>query len=481
MQFLGLGTVDNKKEKIDLLVSGADYDGVVKIENLNQTSLYGKNIHVEISAVTYQGISGRVYKPETVQIYNTVCSNDNITLDMSSFMNENTAYHIEITATGETDGTEFLNDNLYKRYEFESGTLLGDAYTYDSAYASTGEKEGLVGGMEKDGDGVEIEIEVPEDNTYEFKLIYGNANDGAYDENGRQNPDDRAASVVNFELDGAVSQFSLENTIKSELTSSYEMTCELTAGTHKIRITRNTGTIVLDSLLVRREETDKSLAVLHDGDNKYFAVAPYDGYYDVAFDGVADLSLGLRGMITVPSDTENAATVFFKRGLNYIGTNGSISYILPSEKAGGEWYFEPQQLHLSGSAVMHRNEVRNMDYITGISSDGGAAEFTVKAEYAGTYALTLLYANNHEQGIHDYNVDLLEDYVTLSVNGSTQKQLYCRNTYSWDNYVTVVTDIELYEGENRIVLYNDGSNLFNGTKAYAPNIAFVAVNEYSAG
>lgn len=479
-QFLGLGTVDNAENKIDLLVSGADYDGVVKIENLDTTSLYGKNINVTVSAVTYQGISGKVYKPETVQIYNTVCSNDNITIDMSGFMNENTAYHIEITASDDSDGTEFLNDNLYIRYEFENGTLLGDAYTYDSAYATTGEQNGMVGGMEKDGDGVEIEIEVPEDGNYELKFIYGNSNDGKYDENGRQHPDERAISTVNFALDGSESSFSLENTIKSELTSGYEMVCELTAGRHTIKITHNKGTIVLDSLLVRREDTDINLAVLEDGGDGFFAVSPYDGYYDIVFDSIADVSIGLNGYITVPTNAADTVTVFLKRGLNYLRTSGSISYIQPSTRAGAEWYFEPRRMALDGTAEIKTVAYLDTEYVTGISSDGGSAEVTLNTEYAGNYALTILYANNHEQGVHDYNVDLIEDCVTLSVNGKVQKNLYCRNTYSWDSFTTVVTDIELEQGENHIVLYNDGSNLFNGTPSYAPNIAAVIVNDYTA-
>lgn len=480
-QFLGLGTLDNSAEKIDLLVSGADYDGVVKIENLDTTSLYGKNINVTISAVTYQGISGKVYKPETVQIYNTVCSNDNITIDMSDFMNKDTAYHIEITTTSDTDGTDFTNEYLYKRYEFENGTLLGNAYTYDSAYATTGEKNGLVGGMENDGDGVEIEFTVPEDADYELKFIYGNSNDGEYDENGKQNPDERAISTVNFELDGEASVLSFENTIKSELTSSYEMICELTAGTHKIKITHNKGTIVLDSLLVRRDNPDTSLEVLDDGDGGFFAVSPADGYYDISFDSpVNDVSIGLDSYLTVSTNEEGTVTVFLKRGLNYLRTSGSIEYILRSTKAGAEWYFEPRQMKLDGDAEIKIVDYLNAEYITGISSDGGSAEITLNTEYAGNYALTIFYANNHEQGLHDYNVDLIEDFVTLSVNGEMQKNLYCRNTYSWDSFTTVVTDIELEKGENRIVIYNDGSNLFNGAPAYAPNIAAVIVNDYTA-
>lgn len=477
-QFLGLGTLDNEKGKIDLLVSGADYDGVVKLENLDTTAFYGKNINVEISAVTYQGISGKVYKPETVKIYNTVCA-EKLDIDMSG-MNENTAYHIVITAEDEADETELVNDNLYKRYEFENGTLLGAAYTYDSAYASTGEQNGLTGGMENDGDGVQLEFDVPEDNDYEIRLIYGNSNDGAYDENGKQNPDDRAVSVVNFELDGEESQISFDNTIKSELTSAYDMVLDLTAGKHTIKITHNEGTIVLDSMLIRRAEADQSLAVLPDKENSFFAVSPADGYYDIAFDAPAVLSLGLDNDITVNTNSEDTVTVFLKHGLNYLTTDGSISYITPSAIAGNEWYFGPNQMKLSDTAKTGIVSYMNTEYVDGISSDGGSAEITVNAENGGNYALTLLYANNHEQGVHDYNVDLIEDYVTVNINGTVQKQLYCRNTSSWDSFNTVTTNVSLEAGENTILLYNDGSNLFNGTAAYAPNIAAVIVNAYTA-
>ena len=65
---------------------------------------------------------------------------------------------------------------------------------------------------------------------------------------------------------------------------------------------------------------------------------------------------------------------------------------------------------------------------------------------------------------------LVEDNITLSVNGAVS-QLYCRNTCSADNFTTVTVNIELKEGENELLLYNDGSNSFNGTQTYAPDIS----------
>lgn len=60
---------------------------------------------------------------------------------------------------------------------------------------------------------------------------------------------------------------------------------------------------------------------------------------------------------------------------------------------------------------------------------GGSATLVVETETAGNYALTLLYSNNDEQGVHDYNVDLIEDFVSISVNVKLQKELYCRSNH----------------------------------------------------
>lgn len=80
---------------------------------------------------------------------------------------------------------------------------------------------------------------------------------------------------------------------------------------------------------MRREDTDINLAVLDDGGDGFFAVSPYDGYYDIAFDSIADVSIGLNGYITVATNAADTVTVFLKRGLNYLRTSGSISYIQP--------------------------------------------------------------------------------------------------------------------------------------------------------
>ena len=463
-QFMGLGTISDEKDKLEILVSGADYKGRVSVDNLKDTALYGKNVEVRIEAVTYQGILGKVYEPEIVKTYSDKCGkNLDITLDMDG----DTAYRITVTPSDNV--TEYENDNLWVRYEAEHGTLLGDAYTYDSAYATTGEVMGMVGGMEKEGDGVEMKITVPEDGKYEFRFIYGNSNDG-------NTSADRTFSESVFTLDGEEKVFSFPNTIRSEITDTYDFTTELTKGEHTLKFTHKKGTIVLDSVLVRKAGERVSVYFEEDDDrvNTYLAVAPYDGYFTLftSVEGVCDID---GAEVTVDSDDNK---VYLRRGLNYIQMpEMMLMNIFVSDEEADMFFELPDSAVLSDGAELKINETRGVAYISGISSEGGKAGYKVTAPEKGTYKLTITYSNNRENGVHSYNVDLVEDFVTISVNGAKSENLYCRNTYSHDTYTTVTTNIDLEKGENIITFSNDGANSFNNGITYAPDIAEITVNQ----
>ena len=130
---------------------------------------------------------------------------------------------------------------------------------------------------------------------------------------------------------------------------------------------------------------------------------------------------------------------------------------------------------LSGGAELKNADIYN--YIDGINSKGGKAELIIKnVEKAGKYRVTLTYSNNDEGGVHDYNVDLIERYVTVSVNGRKAGNIYCRNTYSWQSRNTVTFTVDLKEGNNNISFTNDGSENFNSNETSAPYIFAVSVN-----
>ncbi len=462
-QFMGLGTITDEKDKLDILVSGADYKGRVLVENLENTELYGKDIEIRVSAVTYQGILGKVYEPEEVKIYSEKCGkNLSVLLDMD----DDTAYRITVTSAEEVD--EFENNNLWVRYEAEHGTLTGDAYTYDSAYATTGEVNGMVGGMEKEGDGVEMTINVPEDGRYQLRIIYGNSNDGPTSA-------DRTFSESVFTLDGEETVLSFPNTIRSEITSTYDLETEFVKGEHTLKFSHKKGTIVLDSVLVRKAEDRVSVYCEKDDDreNTYLAVAPDDGYYKLT--STSDGLFNIDGAEVNIADGQGF--VYLRRGLNYIeAPEKAIINLFTSDEKGQSVVFEADDADLSDGVKIKKNDTLGINYITGISSEGGKAEYKINAPEKGTYKLTISYSNNRENGVHSYNVDLVEDFITISVNGEKSENLYCRNTYSHDSYTTVTTNIDLDKGENILTFSNDGANKFNNGESFAPDIAQITVN-----
>ncbi len=437
-EFMAVGSLTDEKDRIDVLAAGADYDGKIKIKGLKETALYGELVKITVERAAYQGLAGAVFAPEPVTSYTQKCGSC-ISVDLRG-MDRASAYFIRIEKADEKE-TESVNKNLYDRYEFERGTLLGSAYTYDSAYATTGEINGMVGGMENEGDGVELKIKVPAEGEYELKFIYGKAADSL-------SAEERRDAKVDFSLNGAQRVLSLPNTVRSEYTSALTFTEHLEKGMNTLRFTHNDGTYVLDSILLRRAETPDGIyfETVPDGTGRYLAVAPADGYY----------------LLNGGSD------VFLKRGVNFIGeaiSSLSVSSKEPPEPVGAA------EMTLSGAARLVDDDGETA-YIDGISSSGGEASFSVTAEKAGEYHIVLCYATGRENGAHAYNIDLVEDLVTVSVNGEKQKNVYCRNTCSFYSYTTVAFAVDLPAGESEITLASDGAPGFNGGETFAPRIAW---------
>ena len=128
-----------------------------------------------------------------------------------------------------------------------------------------------------------------------------------------------------------------------------------------------------------------------------------------------------------------------------------------------------EALTLSGGAKVENHAV------TGITSNGGEARFTVNAPKAGAYCVTLTYYSNAEGGYHAYNVDLIEQYFTVYAGGSTQR-VWCRNTYSDENLAEVTFGVVLPGGKSEIVLSNDGAVRFDGRDTESPRLYSVSVH-----
>ncbi len=465
--FNGIASMTEEKDEITIICGGCDYPGNIALKNLDQTEL-GKKVNVKVECVYYEGLSGVVNEPYLVCEYTDNIVFGKLKIELEE-IDPTAVYHIVITEA--ENEKSYFNKALPVRYEFEEGTLSGGAYTYDSAYATTGLQSGMVGGLENIGDSVTVNFKIPENGYYNLALIFGNSNDG-------RTPDDRKDTLATMTLDGVQTEVSFPNTIKSEYTDKMSFVIYLEKGNHSINLAHKSGTFVVDSLLISPYSEDNEISVLADSDRSkngiksFLAVSPADGFYEMDIGVAAQFEIdGAKG-----SSENGKAVVYLRKGLNYIDVKSEKDIecnIAKTEKTGFSVSVAAAEMQLGGSA-----ELINYEYVDGISSQSGSSEFTVTVPESGCYRMTLAYANNDEGGVHSYNVDLIERFVTVTVNGS-EKMLWCRNTYSWDTVKTATINLELEAGENTIILSNNGSVKFNGNDSYAPHIYSVSVNSVS--
>jgi hypothetical protein len=454
----GLATLGDNGDSISMIITGNDKSFNVKVKNLSDTAL-AEDVTVRIETVYYEGLSGIVSAPTVLRQYNTKVTSDKLNITIPA-TDKDAVYFVTVSPKDENAQT-IRNTNIPKRYEFENGKLKGDAYTYDSWYATTGEIQGMVGGMEKDGDGVKLNFTISKGGLYDLDIIFGKHNDSGI-------PQERDYAKVKMIIDGKEEIISLENTIKSESTTKYTVTKNLSVGIHTIELYNCEGTYVLDSMLVSPFETPCEISVLKDGNNKYFAVAPSDGYYEIYTDHSGEISIdGAIGSV------QKGDIVYLRRGVNEITFGGELRLFSVTAKSFTKT-IKAEDMTLSDKAELLTDKY-GVTYIDNISNLGGKAQFNVNVPADGDYRLTVLYANNSEGGVHDYNVDLIERYMTVTV-GDESKDVFTRNTCSKYTYKTMTFNLTLREGDNTITITNSGNYNFNNMESFAPQIAEITIN-----
>ena len=210
-------------------------------------------------------------------------------------------------------------------------------------------------------------------------------------------------------------------------------------------------------------------------ENAYYLIAPLDSYYKI--EGYSDTSPVYINGNEVSGNL--AGIYFFSRGYNKIvlPEGSAVTDVLLIDNDEDGQIFIPDDVTLTGEAEISEDaNTSTGKHIGWISSETESGiEFKVNAREEGYYAFTIEYANNEEGGYHDYNVDLVERYISIFVNGEKQGNFFFRSTYSWDNYKTKTIYLKLSEGENIITFTNDGSYSFNNKATYAPDIGSITV------
>lgn len=262
----------------------------------------------------------------------------------------------------------------------------------------------------------------------------------------------------------------------------------------------NDAILTLDFVDVSLEEFDKKIYFAplqsrnaNEDENAYSVVVKENGWYDLMLTNYDDIKVFVDGIesknqfIYTEAYTEQEGygrlVLFLHRGYNNLTFSDNTELLginLDPKHFGGLGTFTPNSMTVYNGATLEDDENTSSGKRIGwIASDKGSyATFNAKAPKAGYYNFTIEYANNEEGGYHDYNVDLVERYITFTVNGENRGNHFFRSTYSWETYKTKTVVLYLDEGNNEIKLSNDGSYSFNNKVTYAPNIGDIQVNPF---
>ena len=521
--FTALAALDEEKGEMQLLAGGSDRDSDIVLQNLDKTETFSGVETVKVTAeyVDYKGLGGAVLEPTFgFETYLPVKDGE-VQIEMNDILYTQ-CWHLTVTPT-DIVWDEFESGifsvartprdlTVMQRYEAEDADLFGTAKkASDSAYAASGKQ--LVRMNSGRESGVEFDITAHTAGTYTLDLVYGNGangvqtdKDGAVTDKGVRSP----VEVTLFLDDREAGTLTLDSTIKDDFTGCCSVDVTLPQGDHEIRfvLAKNEAiseTLTFDFLDVTLQSEQAADGFLYavadekttsDTQTSFLILAKEDGYHDIRFTAQsAPTALTLNGTTVENAAFQTSAApvysckLYLRRGLSYLAVNvpnaQDIQVAKTEDAATGLTVFSADSLGIAGGAerkipeadsTQTAGKINDLPYIDNITCENGAsAQITCLTPADGYYQLTFLYSNNEEGGVHDYNVDLVERYITLSVNGEKLGNTYFRSTYSWEAYKTKTVTVYLKQGTNIITMQNDGSYRFNGRVTAAPRIAEVTV------
>ena len=516
----------------------------VYLDNFDSTDLTNSSelAHVKLYGVSFSGQLGANYKQETIFEGNIKAESNSLKIQVNN-TDEMEAYFAVITKP-EDGAEITNSDNLsfpYLSYEAENAKLLGGAASYPKGgwtdFATSGREN--VGSINNNGDGVCFTVSVPETGYYNASIFYSlqapyvNPKTLVPQENG-QNRGIGKALPYGMELDGEkLDDILLESTVTWAYKNHCDTALYLTAGEHKITYKHINGdegsrgnlqlVAALDKLTLQKIEDGENdfeiclneMKNFKEGDEyRITAVAPEQGYYTVSADGEFSLE---KQCIDYAKDAKSYSkcsvydvaaekTLWLAKGANTLVVSGDaskLSFSYDGDKTGEtSAVIRSTDITLHGNnPTLKKNKYAKSGYVISELGIGQKPEknetakhnystFTVSAPSAGTYNFAIRYSNDEPAPImqkadgstyiHPYNIDLVERYAQITVNGGEPETVYFKNTLSWDTFKTVDIQLELKEGTNEIRIYNDNSyqfsNLVNST---APEIDEITVSKLS--
>ncbi len=473
----GVAALDSENRLASAIVGGTSDEFEVEFSSLKTTNAFKDvdKVLVTVYRTEFKGLVGEVPSPEKYleRTFSLFSSPLKIKIGKGT---DTRAFFVTVKPFDGEEEIKYKNDLFFERYEAEDALTEGQAKSYEHAFAFSG--SGFLGFIDTDEDAAVFNIDVPKSGEYRLDIVYSN---GSVDENGK-----RVSSTQKFFIDSVEQdEIVYPSSIKYEHSACVSRKVFLEKGKHVLKLAHSSYSAGLDFIDVTEINSESETDIftqrdynISDKDSvSYLVSTPSDGFYEVEFgfsSPVKNKNIKVNSVLigSVTAEKSKKATLFLRRGVSYIEVDsGELETVNIKPSSGRQSDFSVEDFKLNGASVEN-------GYISDISSENGnSASVSVNCDKAGVYAMTVYYSNDGEGGLHDYNVDLIEKYCVITVNGKSNGRVYFRNTYSLDTVKTKTVYISLNKGLNEIVFSNDGKMNFNGITTFAPEIKGVKISD----
>ncbi|WP_327319224.1 RICIN domain-containing protein [Streptomyces sp. NBC_01235] len=521
----GLASLDTAKKQARVILAGGGTSGdsSTVIKNIDP-AVFGSTVHVSVFQDRYSGYIGAAATPTRLSDADVaVASDGSITLPIT--LDAMSAYEVIVSPGGTGSGT--ASDSTWTgTYEAENATLSGSGYNINtegttgnvSKFATSGTKD--VGGLRTGSTTViSFPVSVPTTGDYDLS-VFGNSY--------AKDADVKGPTNVYMRVDGGAStRVDIPVGFQWVVWGHSDTTVHLTSGSHTVTLAttgdngaNTVGDTIIDKIDLRYKDAavqgttlyEAEQANLSDSGTSSYTAQGQSGAGAVnltsgksatfwvysARDGYADLTARYRNTgqadITVngkPADDQmlsgatpsawstSANRVYLNAGINKVkvtGTSGTLALdrlaVTPfsatdAVTTGNVVTYQAENGTLTGTAAVDTTYSQaDGGVVTGIGN-GTANSLTldVDAPSAGTYAMTMRYANAEELPSNHYNPDLYAEHADVSVNGGNPTRVNFASTLHWNQFNDYTVPVTLAKGANAVKftasqLYNwDGTTI----------------------
>ncbi|MFI6930389.1 RICIN domain-containing protein [Streptomyces sp. NPDC050287] len=521
----GLASLDTAKKQARVILAGGGTSGAsdTVIKNIDP-AVFGSTVHVSVFQDRWSGYLGAAATPTRLSDADVAVGSDGsitvpITLDAMS------AYQV-IVSPGGTGSTTASDSTWRATYEAENATLSGSGYNINTEgttgsvgkFATSGTKD--VGGLRTGSTTViSFPVSVPTTGDYDLS-VFGNSY--------AKDADVKGPTNVYARVDGGAStRIDIPVGFQWVVWGHSDTIVHLTAGSHTITLATTgdngattVGDAVVDKIDLQYQDAAVQGTTLYEAEQADLSDSGTAGYTSQgqsgagavnltsgksatfwvysARDGYADLTaryrntgqaaLTVNGKAVADQTLSGATTGAWSTSANRVHLNGGINKVKVTGTGGtlalddlavtpfsatdavttdNVTTYQAENGTLTGTAVADTGYSQaHGGVVTGIGN-GTANSLTlnVNAPSAGTYAMTMRFANAEELPSNHYNPDLYAEHADVSVNGGAATRVNFASTLHWNQFEDYTVPMTLAKGANTVKftasqLYNwDGTTI----------------------